>query len=253
MEFILQNWGQVTKTANTSYVIPANGIATDTILSAPDQFCYYTRVDTLAQLTAADYFISIVRSIKLFDTVKCTIVQPGVGVQIVDLYFSDINYGVDNINDATVTASVIGANFISSDVTVSPAQWLALSTANLVTLVPAPGPGKYNIFHGAVFFSTVGTAYGNVVNNPFSICHGNVTPTEYGTIAAVGFLDQAGQSFVQAEAGKAASNATAIVQEVPLSPTQFVNQPLYLTKPAGTGFYTLGTKSTLVRTYYSIF
>lgn len=248
MAFNISGWGQVTKTANTSYVVPASGVGALPTDSTITVFTYYT-TDALADCLTTGYFADVVRSLKLRDQI---IIQAA-DDQVMTVYVLQINYGVNSPDSRLVFLRQLSGELLYKETGINAAQILALAPGAGITLVPAPGAGRYIVYHGAVITATGGVAYGNVAGNPFAICHATSLPTEYGTIDAVGILGSVNDGFLQVGPGRAASATAALVSEAPATAANVVNKALILTKAAGAGLYTLGTKLFSIRTYYTIY
>lgn len=126
------------------------------------------------------------------------------------------------------------------DTILTPAQVLALN-ATPITLVAAPGAGRFLFFAGAVLHKPAGTAYSGIAaGEDLSIKYTNGSGLEVSQIEATGFLDQATAQTRGARPHTAASAANSF--------TPVENAALVLHMLAGE--ITTGNTNLVVRTFF---
>ena len=84
-----------------------------------------------------------------------------------------------------------GGNVRVRDVTITSAQLLALN-ATLITIIPAPGTNRFNLFRGAIAHKASGVAYAGVAaGEDIAFKYTNASGLAVAEIEVTGFLDQA--------------------------------------------------------------
>lgn len=150
MAFILQNWGEVSKTANTSIVYNDDGTP-QTVFSSPSVFSYFSS-DTVAQTSADDYFSQIVMGVKPGDLIyaSCYDGEVLLIIRLLNVYTKEIT-----------TSELLNPSeppIFTNRVNLNPSDVITLRDTPFV-LVPAV-PGKIIVPLNMVFqFRFNGTQY----------------------------------------------------------------------------------------------
>lgn len=165
MVFVLQNWGQIAKTANTSVNYNEDGTPA-AIKSSPDWFSYYSATDTLAQITASNYFTMVCNGLKPSDVIYIS-ASDGQMITVV----VSVNIVTRTIMIAEIANSAEPPIF-SNTRNMNPSD--IVQTKNVPVMIVPGVPGKTIVPLSMYFALTfVTTAYNANTDQPFGIYYSN--------------------------------------------------------------------------------
>lgn len=199
MAFILQNWAQDTVSAN---------------IYAPVSHTYITTTDTIATVSAANYFSAVGYAANVGDQILAVCSNGTVQLQV-----SAVN---NTVNPVTISTTIVTSGGTSALAiatgTLTQANWLGMS-ATPVTILAAQGTGVGIIvesFSINYHFATAAFAGGGATLLQYGSTTLGAGPAATNTLAAVGFSDQV-SSRVAVLTGTLAGTAIASVANTALT------------------------------------
>jgi hypothetical protein len=250
MAFVLQNWGRVSVTANTS---------------SPSEFSYNGGADTQSTIGTANYFSSVANECQVGDviyslaadsSVLYTVTAVNTAVNPATISVSQFaatgTVGTSNITNLAVTTAKIAANAVTSAQldpttlqyatgTISAAAFNG-ANASPVSLVTAPGANKLAVVRHYVLELAYGTT-------PFAA--GGAVGLQYGTTAAL--AGPAASSTIPAASftGASASSVMGAGGSLPVATVaNTVNKAITLSN--GTAAFTTGDSTFNYYIWYNV-
>lgn len=221
MAFAIQSWARSTASANTSYILPSGAGSNSDINGGPSIYTYFSSTDSLATISGANYFATVVSDLKLHDLVYVS-GSDGQGFYKI----AALNYSAKTI---TVSAVTVPSESQFATGTLTAAQFNGMYAAP-VQLIAAAGANTLIIVKQLVLELVYGAAQfasGGVVNAQYdSTVHGGGTAAT--TTVAAATIN-----------GAAASSSLMLTGALALAAnTTCVNKGIYLSN--ATGAFTTG-------------